>query len=64
MIEEINTLIAKEVNIDIHYEDYQNHMLSVQNAINEILINLSSGKQANTADLKKKLTLLLELLRT
>ena len=47
-----------------YYEDYQNHMLSVQNAINEILINLSSGKQANTADLKKKLTLLLELLRT
>jgi hypothetical protein len=37
------------VNLETHYEDYQTHMLSVQNAINDILITLNSGKLGNNA---------------
>lgn len=39
-------------------------MGDIQNTVNDILAMINSGKQDNTADLKKKLNLFLELLRT
>lgn len=64
MIEEINSLIAKDVLLETHYDDYRTHMLSVQDAAIEIVTMINQGKQGNAAEFKKKLNLFLELLKT
>lgn len=64
MIEEINGLIAKEVSVETHYDEYRSHVSSIQDSITEIITLLNQGKQGNTVEFKKKLNLLLELLRT
>ena len=64
MVEEINSLIAKEISLETHYDEYKGLMNSVQAAANDLLILINSGKQGNTADFKKKLSLFLELLKT
>ena len=64
MIQEINRLIAKEVSVETHYDEYRNHVRGIQDSITELIGLISQGKQGNTAEFKKKLTSLLELLRT
>lgn len=63
MIEQINSLISKEANLNVNYGDYRQHMVSVQSAGYELLSKLDQGK-ANTNEFKKKMNDFLELLRT
>jgi len=34
MVEEINSLIAKEVSLETHYDEYRGHVNDIQNAVN------------------------------
>jgi hypothetical protein len=65
MVEEINNLIAKEVSLDTHYEEYRSVVSEVQKEVSRLITFInSSGKQPNTVELKQKLHSLSELLRT
>lgn len=52
------------MSLETHYDDYRAHLGSIQDAANEILVLINSGRQGNMADLKNKLNLFLQLLRT
>lgn len=64
MVEEINQLIAKEVSLDVHEEEYRAQVKLIETTVSEILGLISSSRQPNTADLKKKLSVFLDLLKT
>ena len=62
MVEEINSLIAKQVEIDTHYGDYKSLMEKIKNSGNELMSSLKSSRQANTNQLKDRLNQFLRLL--
>lgn len=64
LVEEINNLIAKEVSLETHYDEYRGVVKTIQDEINALIVLINSGSRVDTAQLKKKLQVLLELFRT
>ena len=44
MIEEINTLIAKEVDIQVHSHEYRQIVIEVQSVLEEVLIMIGTNR--------------------